>query len=236
MRDLVLVDENPGMLEVARETVPLANVETVLVADLSDPLPAGPFDLVVSALAIHHLDGAAKRALFALVHDRLGAGGVFAMADVVFPEDPADVVTPLTPGYDKPDRADDLLAWLAAVGFRAEQVWSGPDLAVFLVPALVDLARRLHASEEVSLAVVATGVAHVDALSIVFDADRDDGEAQGAGERDGALRDTPAYRVMCGVGDEARREAKLVESALDDVIDLTLAVDCTEHCPDSGFT
>jgi tRNA (cmo5U34)-methyltransferase len=129
---LVLVDENPGMLEVARDTVPLANVETVVVADLSDPLPAGPFDLVVSALAIHHLDGAAKRALFASVHDRLVAGGVFAMADVVLPEDPADVVTPLTPGYDKPDRAEDLVAWLGAAGFRAEQVWSGPDLAVFV--------------------------------------------------------------------------------------------------------
>ena len=129
---LVLVDENPGMLEVARATVPLASIETVVVADLSEPLPAGPFDLVVSALAIHHLDGAAKRALFLSVHDRLEAGGVFAMADVVLPEDPADVVTPLTPGYDKPDRADDLLAWLGVAGFRAEQVWSGPDLAVFV--------------------------------------------------------------------------------------------------------
>jgi tRNA (cmo5U34)-methyltransferase len=129
---LVLVDENPGMLEVAREVLPRANVETVVVADLSDPLPAGPFDLTVSALAIHHLDGAAKRALFAAVHDRLRGGGVFAMADVVLPDDPADVVTPLTPAYDKPDRARDLLAWLLAAGFRAEHVWSSPDLAAFV--------------------------------------------------------------------------------------------------------
>ncbi len=129
---LVLVDENPGMLEVAREVLPLANVESVVVADLSSPLLAGPFDLVVSALAIHHLDAAAKRALFTAVHDRLPQGGVFAMADVVLPDDPADVVTPLTPGYDKPDRAGDLLAWLLAAGFRAECVWSVPDLAVFV--------------------------------------------------------------------------------------------------------
>jgi tRNA (cmo5U34)-methyltransferase len=129
---LVLVDENPGMLEVARATLPLASVESVVIADLSDPLPAGPFDLTVSALAIHHLDSAAKRALFSSVHDRLSPGGLFAMADVVLPDDPSDVVTPLTPGYDKPDRADDLLAWLLAVGFRAEQVWSVPDLAVFV--------------------------------------------------------------------------------------------------------
>ena len=30
------------------------------VAELTDPLPAGPFDLVVSALAIHHLEGAGQ--------------------------------------------------------------------------------------------------------------------------------------------------------------------------------
>ena len=129
---LVLVDENPGMLDIARATVPVANIERIVIADLSDPLPAGPFDLVVSALAIHHLDGAAKCALFAEVHDRLRPHGVFAMADVVLPDDPVDVVTPLTPGYDKPDRPDDLLAWLSAAGFVADRVWSVPDLAVFV--------------------------------------------------------------------------------------------------------
>jgi len=129
---LVLVDENPAMLTVAREILPAASVEQVVVADLADPLPAGPFDLVVSALAIHHLDGPAKRALFAAVHARLRTGGRFAMADVVVPDDPADVVAPLTPGYDKPDRADDLLEWLRAAGFRCECVWSSTDLAAFV--------------------------------------------------------------------------------------------------------
>lgn len=129
---LVLVDENPAMLTAACAVLPAASVERVVVADLADPLPAGPFDLVVSALAIHHLDGPAKRALFAGVHDRLGGGGRFAMADVVVPDDPTDVVAPLTPGYDKPDRAVDLLAWLRAVGFRAECVWSSSDVAAFV--------------------------------------------------------------------------------------------------------
>jgi len=130
---LVLLDENPGMLGVARDLLPAANVERVVVADLADPLPPGPFDLVVSALAIHHLDGAAKRALFAEVRDRLPDDGRFAMADVVVPRDAAEVVTPLTPDYDKPDRAADLLEWLRATGFRAECVWSSAaDLAVFV--------------------------------------------------------------------------------------------------------
>jgi len=129
---LVLVDENPGMVALAREMLPAANVEAVVIADLADPLPDGPFDLVVSALAIHHLDGNAKQALFAAVHDRLRAGGRFAMADVVIPDTPAGANTPLTDGYDKPDRATDLLAWLRAAQFRAEQAWSAPDLGVFV--------------------------------------------------------------------------------------------------------
>src|ERR1700681_4174576 len=45
---LVLVDENPGMVAIARESLPAANVEQVVIADLAEPLPAGPFDLVVS--------------------------------------------------------------------------------------------------------------------------------------------------------------------------------------------
>lgn len=129
---LVLVDENPGMLAVAADTLPVANVERLVVADLSDPLPEGPFDLVVSALAIHHLDGPAKQALFAGVHAQLRAGGRFVMADVVIPDDTADATTPLTDDYDKPDRARDLFTWLEAAGFRTEIVWSAHDLAVFV--------------------------------------------------------------------------------------------------------
>src|SRR5689334_18643548 len=62
---LVLVDENPDILAVARDLLPTTNVQALVVGDLSDPLPAGPFDVVVSALAVHHLDGAEKQALFA---------------------------------------------------------------------------------------------------------------------------------------------------------------------------
>ena len=129
---LVLVDENPNMLAVARESIPVDRVERIVVGDLADPLPDGPFDVVVSALAVHHLDGAHKRALFASVRDRLADSGRFALADVVVPLDPADQVTPLSPGYDKPDTATDVLGWLRAAGFRADVVWSQRDLAVFV--------------------------------------------------------------------------------------------------------
>jgi tRNA (cmo5U34)-methyltransferase len=53
------------------------------VAQLSDPLPAGPWDSVVSALAIHHLDDPGKRGLFARVHAALAPGGVFVNAEQV---------------------------------------------------------------------------------------------------------------------------------------------------------
>ncbi len=45
-----------------------------------------PLRAVVSSLAVHHLDGAGKRALFADLHAALSPGGVFALADVIRPE------------------------------------------------------------------------------------------------------------------------------------------------------
>ncbi|HWH94132.1 MAG TPA: class I SAM-dependent methyltransferase [Baekduia sp.] len=79
--ELVLVDGAPAMLEQARATLgPRAQLH---VADLADPLPAGGFDAVVSALAIHHLDDPGKQALFARVRAVLPPGGVFVNAEQV---------------------------------------------------------------------------------------------------------------------------------------------------------
>jgi tRNA (cmo5U34)-methyltransferase len=75
------------MLEGARGR--LGDGPALHVADLRDPLPPGPFDAVVSALAIHHLDDADKRALFARVHDALAPGGVFVNAEQVAGPTPA---------------------------------------------------------------------------------------------------------------------------------------------------
>jgi tRNA (cmo5U34)-methyltransferase len=105
--------------------------------DLGDPLPEGPFDLVFSALAIHHLDAAAKADLFARVAAVLAPGGRFVMADVVVPEDPADVVTPLDPGFDLPEAVPDLLAWLQGAGLRGHVAWQARDLAVLVADAAV---------------------------------------------------------------------------------------------------
>jgi tRNA (cmo5U34)-methyltransferase len=124
---LTAIDSSPEMLERAREVVPDADLR---LARLQDPLPQGPFDLVVSALAVHHLDGPGKQDLFRRIADVLNPGAAFVLADVVVPENEEDVVTPIDWEYDLPDRLDDQLGWLRAAGLEAETVWSYKDLAV----------------------------------------------------------------------------------------------------------
>ncbi len=123
------VDKSAGMLDAARRRLAGFPVELV-VAGLDDPLPAGRYDLVVSALAVHHLDGGAKAALFARVAAALRPGGRFVLGDVVVPEDPTDAVTPLTGGHDQPSGLDEQLEWLRAAGFAAAVAWTERDLAV----------------------------------------------------------------------------------------------------------
>jgi tRNA (cmo5U34)-methyltransferase len=83
-----LLDASEPMLSEARERLG-ESVTAVHVADMADALPDGPYDAIVSALAIHHLDDADKRALSGQVHDRLRGGGVFVNAEQVAAPSPA---------------------------------------------------------------------------------------------------------------------------------------------------
>ncbi len=123
------VDRSDAMLGAARQRLAGASPE-LRVAELSDPLPPGPFDLVVSALAIHHLEGPEKADLFARIAGVLRPGGRFVLGDVVIPVDPADAVTPVTSDHDRPSSVADQLGWLADAGFEASAVWSERDLVV----------------------------------------------------------------------------------------------------------
>jgi tRNA (cmo5U34)-methyltransferase len=128
------IDESAAMLEAAAATLGSegsrdGRVE-LRVADLADPLPSGPFELVVSALAVHHLDGAGKADLFRRVAAVVGPPGRFVLGDVVVPEDPADALTPISDDYDRPSSVADQLCWLDEAGFDAAVVWSERDLAV----------------------------------------------------------------------------------------------------------
>jgi tRNA (cmo5U34)-methyltransferase len=124
---LVGIDESEPMLSRARDRLPGADLR---VQRLEDPLPEGDYDLVVSALAIHHLDAAGKADLFRRVRGRPRPGGRFVLADVVVPEDPRDIVTPVDPPYDQPSPVTDQLTWLRQAGLRPAVRWQEKDLAV----------------------------------------------------------------------------------------------------------
>lgn len=79
---LELLDGSEPMVREAQERLGAA-VDAVHVADMAAELPDGPFDAVVSALAIHHLEHADQRALMDRVHAVLRAGGVFVNAEQV---------------------------------------------------------------------------------------------------------------------------------------------------------
>ena len=126
---LLGIDASEGMLAHAREALPGADLR---LGRLEDELPSGSFDLVVSALAVHHLDGPGKAALFRRVAAALEPGGRFVLGDVVVPDDPADAVTPLSEGFDLPSGVDEQLGWLAEAGLEAAVAWSERDLAVMI--------------------------------------------------------------------------------------------------------
>jgi tRNA (cmo5U34)-methyltransferase len=123
------IDESDDMLTHARAAVPAADLRVAL---LQDPLPEGEFDLVFSALAVHHLDGAEKADLFRRIAAQLKTGGRFVLGDLIVPDDPADIVTEIDGEYDKPSSATDQLRWLADAGLHSTLRWREKDLAVMI--------------------------------------------------------------------------------------------------------
>jgi tRNA (cmo5U34)-methyltransferase len=124
----VCLDENRDKLEVAASVLG-ARAELRL-GRFQDRLPEGPFELIVSAFALHHVDGASKADLFPRVAERLSAGGRFVLADVVEPQAPVSEPTPLDRAQSVVSRTDDLLEGLRDAGFRPEVRWAEHDLVV----------------------------------------------------------------------------------------------------------
>ncbi|HMC07187.1 MAG TPA: class I SAM-dependent methyltransferase [Solirubrobacterales bacterium] len=108
------LDAQPEMVFAAREL----GIE-VRLARMEDPLPDGPWDLVLSVLSVHHLDEERKRDLFRRVREQARA---MVMGDVVL-ADPQ--LTPLEEGVDMPSPADEMAEWC-----DGEVVWRADDLAV----------------------------------------------------------------------------------------------------------
>jgi tRNA (cmo5U34)-methyltransferase len=108
------LDSSPDMVYRAREMY-----DDVQLARIEDPLPDGPWDLVIGVLSIHHLRAEQKRELFRRVREHSRA---LVIGDVV----KADVqVTPIDAGYDFPETAADLAEWS-----DGEVTWAADDLAV----------------------------------------------------------------------------------------------------------
>ena len=92
----------------------------VRLARMEDPLPDGPWDLVISVLSVHHLDDDGKRDLFRRVREQSRA---MVIGDVVA----ADTqLTPLEEGGRRlPVARRGHVEWCSG-----ELVWEADDLAV----------------------------------------------------------------------------------------------------------
>ncbi len=81
--ELLLVDHSERMLAQAVQRFGNQERVSTRIGDLGDPLPEGPFDAVMSGLAIHHLPHEGKRDLFGRIRRALRPGGVFVNVEQV---------------------------------------------------------------------------------------------------------------------------------------------------------
>jgi tRNA (cmo5U34)-methyltransferase len=108
------LDSSPEMVFRLRQ-----EYDGVMLARMQDPLPDGPWDLVISVLSIHHLTDEQKQVLFRRVREQAKS---LVIGDVV----KADVqVTPIHPEHDYPDSPQQLAEWCGG-----EVTWTADDLAV----------------------------------------------------------------------------------------------------------
>jgi tRNA (cmo5U34)-methyltransferase len=156
---VVGIDANQAMLDAAARALPPEKT-TLVRGRLEDPLPPGPFDLVVSVLAVHHLNSPGKADLFARINDVLSPTGRFVLGDSVCdPQAPKpkstagrlsrslrdDGMVETTRklirrarhkvsgedvGYDEPDLVVDQISWLTSAGLRTRVVWEKQLCAV----------------------------------------------------------------------------------------------------------
>lgn len=122
------LDLSPALLEAAQKRFRAIEEVRVEAHDLMQPLPRtlGRFDLVVSALAIHHLPDKRKGELFCETFELLTAGGSFYDLDVVAAPTArlhglGQSALGLDPSHenpsDQPARLEDQLSWLRGAGF-----------------------------------------------------------------------------------------------------------------------
>lgn len=79
--EYVLVDIAAEMLNIARKRFAGTDNISYQISDYSDKLPNGDFDVIASALSVHHLENDEKLKLFSGIYDKLPNGGLFVNYD-----------------------------------------------------------------------------------------------------------------------------------------------------------
>jgi tRNA (cmo5U34)-methyltransferase len=150
------MDVAEAMIAAAREKLSACARPRFLVGDFAAGDLGGPYEAVVSSLALHHIeDAAAKLAMYRRIHAALAPGGVFVNADVVLGGDERlsahyvarwaewmagnvgwdEVRSKWMPTYeaeDRPARLLDHLDWLRTAGFAGvDVIWKRDNFAVF---------------------------------------------------------------------------------------------------------
>jgi tRNA (cmo5U34)-methyltransferase len=120
------IDPDEELLHVAGDQ--LGDRAELRLGDLYEPLPHGPFDLVVAALAVHTLRPVDRSQLIARAHRVLRPNGRLIIGDFVTP----GIELSGSPQLDDraPDRLETLVDRMRAAGFDVRTPWSGSDLAV----------------------------------------------------------------------------------------------------------
>ena len=79
--EYVLVDIADDMLDVARKRFSGIDNISYYVTDYSKEFPSSDFDVIASALSVHHLENEDKQRLFERIYDTLPDGGLFVNYD-----------------------------------------------------------------------------------------------------------------------------------------------------------
>ncbi len=139
----VALDFSQPMLQRARERFAQDHLVNVVRHDLNQPLPMaklGHFDVVVSSLAIHHLEHTRKKQLYKEIFEILNPKGVFCNLDrVASPTENLHqrfLIVSGTPSIeDPPNRLLDVqtqINWLREIGFAdVDCYWKWLEIALF---------------------------------------------------------------------------------------------------------
>lgn len=154
--NVTLLDFSSNMLEAAERRLRRFAGTTHFFCGTFEEMPPGPYDAVVSTLALHHLESDdEKRAQYARILDSLMLGGCFWQGEYVVSSSPEDTSSNetawgdwlLSQGFseaevlglhervaanDRPAPLVDHLSWLREVGFtRVDCTWRYLKFAVF---------------------------------------------------------------------------------------------------------